>query len=215
MDEKSVRSHSTGGRGALKDEPDAGGGGLGGREVPVVAEEHVGLDLDREGVVPVQDLDVAMLDAFVVATEAEELVGVAGLKVYGSNALLRSLEVDAEHRSRGLGAGLVEAIETEAQSRSVTALYRSALRSDSEPNYDGVARLLADDDEHVQTLALEPGTLNVFKGKNTAHRVTPVEGDRPRIVAVFSYYETPEFTFSDPERLGFYGRTATDAGDIR
>ena len=89
--------------------------------------------------------------------------------------------------------------------------YRSALRSDSDPNYDGVARLLAGQDERVQTLPLQPGTLNVFKGKNTAHRVTPVEGDRPRIVAVFSYYETPGFTFSDTERVGFYGRTASAA----
>ena len=48
-------------------------------------------------------------------------------------------------------------------------------------------------------------------GKNTAHRVTPVEGDRPRIVAVFSYYETPGFAFSDAERFGFYGRAATAA----
>ena len=86
--------------------------------------------------------------------------------------------------------------------------YRSALRSESDPNYNGVARLLADQDERVQILPLQPGTLNVFKGKNTAHRVTPVEGDRPRIVAVFSYYETPGFAFSDAERLGFYGRTA-------
>ena len=85
--------------------------------------------------------------------------------------------------------------------------YRSGLRSDADPNYDGVGRLLAGQDEHVQTLPLAPGTLNVFKGKNTAHRVTPVEGARPRIIAVFSYYETPDVTFSDTERLGFYGRT--------
>ena len=71
--------------------------------------------------------------------------------------------------------------------------YRSVLRSESDPNYDGVARLLAGEDERVQILPLQPGTLNVFKGKNTAHRVTPVEGDRPRIVAVFSYYEDSGF----------------------
>ena len=89
--------------------------------------------------------------------------------------------------------------------------YRSALRSESDPNYDGVARLLGDADDQVRTLPLAPGSLNVFRGKNTAHRVTPVEGNRPRIVAVFSYYETPSFAFSDAERLGFYGRTATEA----
>ena len=72
---------------------------------------------------PVEDLDAAMLDAFVVATDGRGLVGVAGLEVYGSNALVRSLAVDAERRSRGLGASLVDAIETEARSRGVTALY--------------------------------------------------------------------------------------------
>ena len=85
--------------------------------------------------------------------------------------------------------------------------YRSGLRSDTDPNYGGVARLLAGDDDRVRTLPLAPGTLNVFKGRNTAHRTTPVEGARARIIAVFSYYETPDYAFSDSERLGFYGRT--------
>ena len=90
--------------------------------------------------------------------------------------------------------------------------YRSGLRGDTNPNYEGVARLLAGNDKHVRTLPLTPGTLNVFKGKNTAHRVTPVEGERARIIAVFSYYETPDVAFSDKERLGFYGRTGPVEG---
>ena len=85
--------------------------------------------------------------------------------------------------------------------------YRSDLRSDLDPNYEGVGRLLAGDDPDVVSLALAPGTLNVFRGRNTAHRVSAVEGDLPRIVAVFSYYETPGVSFSEAERLGFYGRT--------
>ena len=85
--------------------------------------------------------------------------------------------------------------------------HRSGLRSEADPNHEGVARLLAGADGHVSTLPLAPGTLNVFKGRNTAHRVTPVEGERARIVAVFSHYETPDVAFSDAERMGFYGRT--------
>ena len=85
--------------------------------------------------------------------------------------------------------------------------YRSGLRSEADPNHDGVARLLAGRDEHARTLPLAAGTLNVFRGRNTAHRTTPVEGERARIIAVFSYYETPGFAFSDAERMGFYGRT--------
>ena len=56
-----------------------------------------------------------MLDAFVVATKGRDLDGVAGLEVYGSNALLRSLAVAAQHRSWGLGARLVDAIEADAR----------------------------------------------------------------------------------------------------
>ena len=85
--------------------------------------------------------------------------------------------------------------------------YRSGLRSDADPNYEGVGRLLAGEDDRVRTLPLAPGTLNVFKGRNTAHRITRVEGERPRIIAVFSYYERPDVLFSDAERLDFYGRT--------
>lgn len=86
--------------------------------------------------------------------------------------------------------------------------YRTGLRSDSDPNYDGVAHLLEGRDPEVQNLTLSPGTLNVFRGKNTAHRVTPVAGRRDRIIAVFSYYENPGIMFSEEERIGFYGRAA-------
>ena len=86
--------------------------------------------------------------------------------------------------------------------------YRSNLRSDSDPNYEGVARLLDGKDPDVKTLPLLPGTLNVFKGKNTAHRVTPIRGERARIITVFSYFERPGVLFSDEERIGFYGRAA-------
>ena len=47
----------------------------------------------------------------------------------------------------------------------------------------------------------------MFKGRDTAHRVTPAVGHRERIIAVFSYYEKPGVVFSEAERLGFYGRT--------
>ena len=86
--------------------------------------------------------------------------------------------------------------------------YRSDLRSDTDPNYDGVARLARGEDPAVRTLPLEAGTLNVFKGRNTAHRVTPIQGGRERIIAVFSFYEKPGVMFSAEERRGFYGRAA-------
>lgn len=86
--------------------------------------------------------------------------------------------------------------------------YRSDLRADDDPNYDGVARLLEGRDANVKSLGLKAGNLNVFRGKNTAHRVTSVRGNRERMIAVFSYYEKSGVVFSDEEKLGFYGRAA-------
>lgn len=83
--------------------------------------------------------------------------------------------------------------------------YDRDLRSDDDPNYSGVADLIEGRRQPVR-MGLEPGTLNVFKGKNTAHRVTPVTGGQDRIITVFSYYENPGVQFSDEERIGFFGR---------
>ena len=85
--------------------------------------------------------------------------------------------------------------------------YRHELRSEENPNYDGVARLLSGEDSEVSTLRLGAGDLNVFKGKNTLHRVVPPVGNLARVVTVFTYYETPGRMFSNEENLGFYGRT--------
>ena len=86
--------------------------------------------------------------------------------------------------------------------------YRSDLRSETDPNYEGVARMLRGEDPAVQVNPLAGGTLNVFKGRNTLHRVSTVRGSAKRLVAVFSYYDRPGVQFSREERLGFYGREA-------
>jgi hypothetical protein len=87
-------------------------------------------------------------------------------------------------------------------------VYRTDLRNDSDPNYDAVARLLRGEDPEVKSLKLSAGTLNVFRGKNTAHKVSTVRGSRERIIAVFSYFDRPGVVFSREDQIGFYGRTA-------
>jgi hypothetical protein len=85
--------------------------------------------------------------------------------------------------------------------------YATGLRSDDDENYDGVGRFLSGEDGARRINPLKSGTLNVFAGRNTLHRVSTVQGGRSRLVAVFSYYDRPGVHFSDTERLGFYGRT--------
>ncbi len=86
-------------------------------------------------------------------------------------------------------------------------VYRSDLRSDTDPNYDGVAKLLNGKDDLVKTLKLSAGTLNVFRGKNTAHKVSTIRGQNERIIAVFSYFDRPGVVFSKEDQTGFYGRS--------
>jgi len=85
--------------------------------------------------------------------------------------------------------------------------YRRELRTDLDPNYDGVGKLVAGKDPEVISVDIEPGALNVFRGRNTAHRVTTVNGDKERMVAVFSLYEQPGVRFTESENMGFYRRT--------
>jgi 2OG-Fe(II) oxygenase superfamily len=87
-------------------------------------------------------------------------------------------------------------------------VYRSDLRSDDNPNYDGVAKLLRGEDDQVKTLKLTAGTLNVFRGKNTAHKVSTVRGNKERMIAVFSYFDRPGVIFTKEDQVGFYGRTS-------
>lgn len=86
--------------------------------------------------------------------------------------------------------------------------YRPGLRDGGWTDHAGVARLVAGEDDGVQQVAMAAGALNVFRGRDTAHRVTPVNGGRPRMIAVFSYFDRPGVRFSDAEQKGFYGRTA-------
>lgn len=63
------------------------------------------------------------LDSFVVAVVGRELVGVAGLELCHDNALLRSVAVRADWRTRGVGRQLVARVIADAQARPIAALY--------------------------------------------------------------------------------------------
>jgi len=79
------------------------------------------------------------LPCFVVAEHEGALVGVAGIEACGTageHALLRSVAVAPEWRSRGLGRTLVTRTLAEAESRGVRALYLLTTTADKYfPNF--------------------------------------------------------------------------------
>ncbi len=63
------------------------------------------------------------LPNFTIAESGSALVGVAGLEVCRENALLRSVAVVPEWRSRGLGRALVTRVIADAEAGGIPALY--------------------------------------------------------------------------------------------
>ncbi|WP_375281734.1 2OG-Fe(II) oxygenase [Pseudooctadecabacter sp.] len=72
-------------------------------------------------------------------------------------------------------------------------------------NFDGVADLL-EGRRTPDVLEMEPGTLVLFRGRNSIHRVSPNESDRMRMLAVLAYNDAAGVALSETARMTFYGR---------
>ena len=85
------------------------------------------------------------LPTFVVAQAGDDIVGVAGLEVCCDNALLRSVAVAPDWRSRGLGRQLVTRVIAEAEARGVRALYLLTTTAEQYFPSFGFARITRDE----------------------------------------------------------------------
>ena len=70
-----------------------------------------------------------------------------------------------------------------------------------------VESILNGNREGVIKLPFTPGTLLIFGGNQTIHRVTKVKGSEPRLVPVLCYSEKPDAQNSEAVRQLFWGRT--------
>jgi len=84
--------------------------------------------------------------------------------------------------------------------------YSPDLRTPEEENLEEVAKVLAGDLSKVHSLILKPGDMQIFKGRFSMHRVTRVEGNQSRYIALPTYMRDPD-TVNRPEHARqFYGR---------
>lgn len=84
--------------------------------------------------------------------------------------------------------------------------YSPWIRTPTDERYDIVERVLDGDASLIHTLHLQPGDLQLFKGRYSLHRVTPLDGPTRRYVAIFSFAEH-EGMVGSPERTAqLYGR---------
>ena len=72
-------------------------------------------------------------------------------------------------------------------------------------NYDEVEAYVDGAREPI-SLYVDAGTLMLFRGRNSMHRVTPTIGNQTRILVVLAYNSEPGISLSEQARMTFYGR---------
>ncbi|MFZ9443463.1 MAG: HalD/BesD family halogenase [Ilumatobacteraceae bacterium] len=81
------------------------------------------------------------------------------------------------------------------------------IRSHAAECYDDVAAVLdGERPDRVRTEPMTPGTLMLFNGRWSMHRVTTILGSTPRYVALLAYDTKPGTDSSDTLKLSRYGR---------
>ena len=104
-------------------------------------------------------------------------------------------------------ADFVVTLLLQAAEAGGTFEFSPMLRTGDDRNDAGVRALLAGDRDGVRTMSGDPGTLALFRGRWSPHRVTPIEGAQLRMNAVLSYARTPGHRLGSETYRLFYGRT--------
>ncbi len=86
--------------------------------------------------------------------------------------------------------------------------YAPRIRAPKNENYEDVGKLLKGDRTKVVTIPNHPGTLLVFQGRYSIHRVTEIQGETSRLIGLFGYADEPGVMSSDYLRKIRYGRTS-------
>jgi hypothetical protein len=84
--------------------------------------------------------------------------------------------------------------------------YVPLIRSRTDENYPAVQRLLGGDESAVRRVPLRPGTLLLFEGRCSIHRVSPIRGGTTRLVALLAYDTKPGTCASEVLQRARYGR---------
>jgi hypothetical protein len=94
--------------------------------------------------------------------------------------------------------------------RGGTFEFHPLIRSDTDEAYDAVRAALLG---HTppSALAMTAGSLLLFKGRHTLHRVSPIEGKTARLVALLAYDAKPGTDSTAVLKRARYGRTETYA----
>jgi len=81
------------------------------------------------------------------------------------------------------------------------------VRSEDEPNLEAITSVIdGTDPSLVRVEPMTPGTLMIFDGRWSLHRVDPIIGNQPRYVALLAYDTKPGTDSTDTLKVARYGR---------
>jgi hypothetical protein len=83
--------------------------------------------------------------------------------------------------------------------------YAPNLREDADEHFERVSAVLDGAVGALRRIAIEPGTLNLFKGHYSMHRVTEVRGSRRRLQTILAYSPEPNVQGSLKSSILHYG----------
>lgn len=86
--------------------------------------------------------------------------------------------------------------------------YAPGIRSPENENFEAVQEVLEGDRSRVKSIELELGDLQIFFGRYSLHRVTPVRGSRERHSVIFAYAREPGFVGRPERAMRIFGRMA-------
>ncbi len=84
--------------------------------------------------------------------------------------------------------------------------YCPNIRKPGNENFDEVKKVLNGDRSRVKQLKLEPGDLQIFKGRFTLHRVTKIEGQKSRYMCIPAYVLDPWRVNTPEHSKAIYGK---------
>ena len=84
--------------------------------------------------------------------------------------------------------------------------YCPNIREPGNENFEEVKKVLNGDRTRVKQLKLEPGDLQIFKGRFTLHRVTEIEGKKSRYMCIPAYVLDPWRVNTPEHSKAIYGK---------
>ncbi|HEY0389414.1 MAG TPA: hypothetical protein VGC71_13315 [Gaiellales bacterium] len=87
--------------------------------------------------------------------------------------------------------------------------YVPSIRTDDDPAWERIRRVFEGTSDEVRVAPIEPGTLALFRGTRSLHRVSPVAEGPTRLIALLSFDPEPDMVFPAEVQRNNTGRTSS------